>query len=149
VTARQVVFLDCETSGVEDQHEAWDIAWWNLTTNDRGQFFAHIPDMREFLGNAEIAALRVNRFVDRYPLDPAPTESTTGVGLADMYYSLCPPWRDGVQPPLPVIIGSKPTFDQYYVGKILARFGFIPRKVWHHHPIDLGAYAAGVLGIEP
>lgn len=160
--ARDVVFLDCETNGryVERGHVAWDVAAWNLTTGHRVQFFVHIPDMSRFLGTAEPIALRVSRFLDRYPLDgPCPGHEDTAAGLDALRDVLdggrdltSAAWHDH---PRPVLVGSKPTFDMGFIGSLAQRYGHPdPNESdhlpwWHHHPIDLGAYAAGVLGIEP
>lgn len=149
---RDVVFLDCETSGLDPRvHVAWDVAAWNLTTGHRVQFFAAIPDMSRFLGTADPKALRVNRFLDRYPLDgPCPGKAETTRGLSDLLDVL-----DGGRgtlladedpPPAPIIIGSKPTFDMDFVGNLAATYDY-PDTAWHHHPLDIGSYCAGVLGI--
>lgn len=156
---RDVVFLDCETNGLDpDRHVAWDIAAWNLTTGHRAQFFAHIPDVSRFLATAEVKALRVNRFLDRYPWDACPSHEDTEAGLGSLRDVLDggrtltgPQFRDH---PRPVVVGSKPTFDQEFVARLARDYGYSdPNGAdlpwWHYHPVDLGAYAAGVAGIEP
>jgi hypothetical protein len=158
---RDIVFLDVETNGryVERGHVAWDVAAWNLTTGHRVQFFTHIPDMARFLGTSEPKALKVSGFLDRYPLDgPCPTAQHTRDGVAALREVL-DGGREGNRAemlaiPAPVIVGSKPTFDMGFV-RALAIANRHPDPEadggpwWHHHPIDLGAYAAGVLAVEP
>ncbi len=155
---RDVVFLDVETNGRDpERHVAWEVAAWNLTTGHRCEFVTHLPDLPYFLGSAEPVALRVNRFLDRYPLDEtAPSHEDTEGAIGN----LCDVLDGGrnrtlaeARPCLPVIVGSNPGFDIAFTTKLLVGYGFdVTRRGferWHYHPIDLGAYAAGVLGVEP
>lgn len=154
--ARDVVFVDCETGGLDPAgHEAWEVAWWNLTTGHRNEFFVYVGDVAEFMGRSEPKALRVGRFLDRYPLDDLPTFEDTSDALADFRAGLTGrremPAAEWPNHPAPVILGSKPTFDMDFLTNLFVAHRFPdPRQlpVWHHHPIDLGSYAAGVLGIE-
>jgi hypothetical protein len=151
---RDVVFLDSETNGLDPRvHEAWEVAAWNLTTGHRCEFFVNIGDVAAFMGRSEPKALRVGRFLDRYPLDDAPTREDTRAALD----GLCDVLDGGREVnlrdprPAPVILGSKPTFDMDFVGNLMRTYNYPPgvvAKLWHHHPIDLGSYAAGVLGRE-
>lgn len=158
---RDVVFLDVETNGryVERGHVAWDVAAWNLTTGHRTQFFTHIPDMSRFLGTAEPVALRVSRFLDRYPLDgPCPGATETRAALDSLRLLFDGGRRmtraEMLTHPRPIVVGSKPTFDMGFVGPLAVTHRLADPNGdldpwWHHHPLDLGPYAAGVLGIEP
>jgi hypothetical protein len=143
---RNVVFLDVETNGryVERGHEAWEVAWWNLTTGHRDEFFVNIPDVPAFMGRAEPIALRVGKFLDRYPFDDtAPSKADTESAMITMYEGIRPD-RSG---PAPVLLGSNPGFDAGFLAALARRFALEPEP-FHYHPIDLGSYAAGVLGRE-
>jgi len=157
---RDIVFVDTETNGLDDRmHDAWDVAAWNLTTGHRIQFFADIPDMSTFLARSDPKALRVNRFLDRYPLDgPCPTYRET-TSQIEAFREVLSGGRVGTRAemdalPLPVLVGSKPSFDEGFLRRLFVRHKFsdpahAKTAEWHHHPIDLGAYAAGVIGVEP
>lgn len=143
---RAVVILDCETNGTDSRvHEAWDVGWWNLTTGQRGSTMLDVG-VPEFLYAAELPALRVNRFVDRY--EPLCRGDATA-GLRVMLDAMWPLGSDLAT--RPVIVGSNPGFDLDFVGKALRDRHLTsgPDTIpWHHHPIDIGSYAAGALGIE-
>lgn len=152
--ARPVVMLDVETSGryVERGHGAWEVAWWNLTTGVRAEFMVWIENVSKYLAAAELEALRVSRFIDRWQCPTA--RGATVDALWDM---LTEWWPQNLGPDArPVILGSKPTFDMGFVAKLIKDFGIAKQtrdgqwpyaEPWHHHPIDLGSYAAGVLGV--
>lgn len=154
---RDVVFVDVETSGKDPRrHRAWEVAAWNITTGHRCEFFVHIPDMSKFLGGADPIALRIGKFLDRYPFDEtAPSAQDTNVAIADfrdVLFGRRPMSRVDIDLwPAPVILGSNPGFDIAFL-KALYLDTRQPdpetAKDWHYHPIDLGSYAAGVLGVE-
>jgi hypothetical protein len=154
--ARDVVFLDVETNGLDPRrHEAWDVAAWNLSTGHRCEFFTWLPDVSGFLAAADVKALRVSRFLDRYPWDACPGRQDTETALAAMGGLLyvfdggrSMSAAESRDHPAPIVVGSKPTFDMEFTSRLLARYD-MPDTPWHHHPIDLGTYAAGVVGIEP
>jgi hypothetical protein len=162
IVERDEVFIDCETNGVDlDRHDAWELAWWNLTTGHRGAGQLYIPDVCAFLAagvtigprGVDLAGLRVSRFVERFTApDRASSAALLRKFIADTNTRRDPVTGEAV---LPLIIGSKPTFDQDFVTKALGAFhlesdGFDPTAGWgHHHPLDLGSYALGVLGRRP
>lgn len=126
---RQVIIVDVETTGLDPRaHAVVEVAWWNLTTGDRGEF---IPphDPHDVLATADIDALRINRYVDRIPGLP---QDEGWVRRDELWTHL-----DGN-----TLAGSNPAFDAGFLATIAP--GRLPA---HHRLLDLSAYAAGVLDL--
>lgn len=139
---RHVVFLDVETNGVNVRvHDAWEFAWWNLTTGQRGGSQIYIRDLNAFMDSAQPDAFTVNKFRERFRF---PMPEQTSAALTAMVSAT---WPEGCAEP--IIVGSKPTFDMEFMGKVLRAYEIgemVTDSPWHHHPVDLGSYALGVLG---
>lgn len=133
---RHLVVVDCETNGLNpDVHEAVEIAWWDLTTDERGCF---VPkhDVSKVLAVAEVKALQINRYIDRIA-DTAHVDSTEQ--LRALHTALTGN----------TLGGSNPTFDAGMLRKFFAHGGRVGvLQPWHHRMWDLSAYAAGVLGLD-
>lgn len=134
---RHLYVIDVETSGLDvAKHEVVEVAWWNLTLDERGHFVPR-HDVRQILAEGDLDALRINRYLDRIPLMPQADGATvrglharlTGVGGS-------------------TLIGSNPTFDAAMLMKLFRRQLPNAPVPWHHRLWDLSAYAAGVLGLD-
>lgn len=145
---RQLIVVDVETNGLDlERHQAIEVAWWNLTTNERGYFIPR-HDVHEVLATAELEALRINRYIERIagllPMDDGRQADElwgqfvpTGIGDPD-----------GVRHTL---VGCNPRFDAAMVTKVFVRSPvteFLEPEPWHHRLWDLSTYAAGVLGLD-
>ena len=123
---RQTVVVDVETNGLDyNRHQAVEVAWWNLDTGERGCFVPR-HDVSQVLANADIGALRMNRYVDR--LADA-EQDVEGLQLLTLVNQL----RGNT------MAGSNVRFDAHMVAKLWSA------EVWHHRLLELGPYAAGVL----
>lgn len=148
MNTRQIIVVDCETNGLDfDKHEAFEVAWWNLTTDTRGRFVPN-HNINDLLHRADIRALQVNRYIDRIPGE----QYAPWLPLLD---ELMGNLRDENMAGQ-TFAGSNPSFDAAMLNKLIRRaaredrdtvYGFEPDP-WHHRLLDLSAYAAGVLGLH-
>lgn len=142
MTERQTIVVDTESNGLDpDIHQAVEIAWWNLDTDERGLFIPH-HDVSHVLANAEIQALRINRYVDRI--------ADTNVSNSDIYERREATSRLYKQLHGNTLAGSNPAFDAAMLRKLFASdraYGPTPAP-WHHRLFDLSAYARGVIGLK-
>lgn len=140
---RQIVVVDVETNGLNHRrHIALEVAWWNLSTDERGVF---VPphSWREAVTEGQLEALRINRYLDRLA---EAKQDTSGEGGRALWKQL-----EGN-----VFAGCNPAFDAQFVANLwhdqvydLDRGGFEEPPAWHHRLLDVSAYAAGVLDIQP
>lgn len=161
--SRQLIFVDIETNGLDPRvHDAWEVAWWNLTTGKRGLFLPWIADLGKFLVNGagqNMAALRKSRFVDRWTIDYLNAvgygQEETKLALPELSEQIWPrpapmtPWPDGYPAPDPdasraVMISAQPKFDLPFLSKLFDRVP-MEREPWFYRAIDLGSYALSKL----
>lgn len=146
---RQVIVVDTETSGLDPaRHTTLEVAWWNLTTDERGLF---IPphNVSTVLAGADIEALRVNRYIDRIPGQPQDLDDTELHRLWSQFtdYDEDDVTDDGrAAETRHVLAGANPAFDAAFLSNLFA--GLARVAPWHHRLLDLSAYAAGVLGLD-
>lgn len=139
---RHLIVVDCETNGLDPaRHVAFEVAWWNLTTDQRGHFIApHSPN--ELLATADLQALRVNRYIDRIPYQ---SQDADGSELGRLYGQL----YDDATGTEHTLAGANPAFDAAFLSKLLdPHQDWAALTPWHHRLWDLSAYAAGVLGLD-
>lgn len=129
---RHIVVVDCESTGLRSEDIAVEIAWWNLTTGERGNF---IPPHDEswVLRFGEERALEINGYRDRIEGKPQDDD----MEVVRLHRVL-----EGN-----VLAGSNPTADAGWLAKLFEARGLDPVAPWHHRMWDLSAYAAGVLGL--
>lgn len=135
-STRPVIVVDTETNGLNPRvHQVVEVAWWNLATDEHGTFIPkHNP--RDVLADGDIAALRINRYIDR-------------LASADQDVSYTGLWRLADQLNGATLAGSNPAFDAAMLRGLFDRLeDQCPPPEWHHRLWDLSAYAAGVLGLE-
>lgn len=133
--ARQLIVVDVETNGLDrDRHQAVEVAWWNLDTDEQDAFVpAH--SVSDVLATADIAALKVNRYLDR--IAEAPQDR--GMKISALYGQL----RDAT------LVGSNPGFDAAMLRKMFSSWGRADSfEPWHHRMWDLSNVAATVLGLD-
>lgn len=141
---RPIIVVDLETSGLNPKtHSAVEVAWWNLTTDERGCF---IPphDVSKVLAAAEIKALQINRYIDRIADQPQDVDHREAERLLTQFrgYKHFPP------EPLPqaaTLLGANPRIDAEFLRRVLSVGG---REPWHYRLWDISAYAAGVLNLD-
>lgn len=136
---RNLVVCDVETNGLDlEKHQVVEVAWWNLTTNERDTFVPY-HNVHMVLHDAEIAALRVNRYLDRI-VDRVPERAGTMPELAALYLQLADA----------TMIGSNPAFDAGMLSKLFRAHYTAARNPtpWHYRLWDVSAYAAGVLDLD-
>ncbi len=134
---RHVIVVDCETTGLDPaHHQTVEVSWWDLTTDERGYFIPQ-HDVSDALANADVAALRLNRYIDRIAGEPQ-GQIEDVARLAEVLSGN-------------TLAGSNPAFDSAFLTAMFEE-GFLGKYVgtpaWHHRLWDLAAYAAGVLGLD-
>lgn len=146
---RHVIFLDLETNGLDPRvHDAWEVSWWSLHTDLRDTFLPYLEyGVREFMRNAQLPALRVNRFVDRwteeYRAERGYSANRTGASLLALYGVITESADETA-----VMACASPKFDLPFVSKMFAAHDLEPEP-WHRRAIDLASYACGALGLDP
>jgi DNA polymerase-3 subunit epsilon len=134
VSARRVVVVDVETTGLNPLHQvAVEVAWWDLDTGERGVF---VPPHSDFdMQHAEPRALELNGYYDR-GLDNPNGWDWGGKELGRLH--------DVLQGQ--TLAGSNPRFDAAFLHQLFVDDAREPEP-WHHRLLDVSAYAAGVLGL--
>lgn len=144
MTARQIIVVDTETTGLDStRHIVVEVAWHNLTTGEHGEFIP-VHHRGEALAQAEIEALQINRYIDRLA-DPE-LQDTTWDEAARLQAQL-----HGN-----VLAGSNPAFEARFLPVMFEQQYLhvndgveMGTPSWHHRLLDLSAYAAGVLDLDP
>lgn len=139
---RHVLVVDCETNGLDPaRHQAVEIAWWNLDTDERGAFIPQ-HDVSKVLAAAEVKALQVNRYVDRIA-DRVPVNDTREANQIREQLNGC------------TLAGSNPAFDAAMLAKWLRPSPMVLPEAWrrwsppwHYRLLDLSALAAGMLVLD-
>lgn len=135
---RDLIIVDTETTGLNPgRHHIVEVSAINTRTGDELHFVPHLPSSaRETM---DFDALRINRYLERRLDEQALNFEDTGTRYAELWNML-----DGN-----TLAGSNPSFD---ASMLVVAFGAHVEAgtdaPWHHRMIDLGTYAAGVLGLE-
>lgn len=134
--AGPLVVVDLKTSGAEPaRHHIVEVAWWDLSTNERFAFVPH-HDPSEVLATADPDALKVNGYIERELWRPENqlSDDATHRAWAQLRSTLVGP----AGRPLALLCGHNPWFDAAF---LTARFSnwLLLR--------DLGNYAAGILDV--
>lgn len=130
MTKRRIIVVDCETSGLLDSDILVEVAWCDLDS-DEGGVFVPSHDVHVVLTQGDPQALTINGYRERLAYAAQDNDESGILALVDALRGN-------------TFAGSNPTFD---TGHIRRRYSGI--KCWHHRLLDLSAYAAGVLGIDP
>ena len=116
-----LIYLDTETTGLDPfSHEVWEIAW------AVGDGPVETMQVRHSLAGADVMALRINGYVDRW--EKAATD-TDEAGLRNTLSGA-------------TLVCSNPSFDEAFLRQ---RWGRTP---WHHRKIDIATYAMPALGLD-
>jgi DNA polymerase-3 subunit epsilon len=123
-----VIVVDVETTGLQRRHDlVVEVAWWNLTTAERGHFIpAHDIDHALDIGSS--VALKMNDYQERIMVLPQDLEGIEAQQLETQLKNN-------------TLAGSNPSFDAAFLERIIF-------PSWHHRLWDLGAYAAGRLNLN-
>lgn len=130
MTARHVVVLDVETTGLTDRDIAVEVAWWDLTTDERGVIVTP-HNTAWVLENGHPDALEMNGYRERL-LHAVQTEPTA---LHQVLRGQ-------------TLAGANIRFDAAHLAKLFTARGLHPAP-FHHRLLDVESYAAGVLGLPP
>lgn len=143
-------FVDCETTGLHPDREAWEIAM--IRREPTGEEFEASFFVDVELDKADLIGLNIGRFFERHPRGrnlsgrqadtPVPGNSWTG--FTDGYFAAEAILRftHGAH-----LVGAVPNFDAETFAVLLRRHGL--RPTWHYHLVDVEALAVGYLhGIE-
>lgn len=142
---RHMIVVDCETNGLDvGTHQAFEVAWWNLTTNERGRFVpAH--NIRKLLHDADVRALQINRYIDRIPGEAF--DAKWAQKFDELWGQLMGPECDGA-----TLAGSNPSFDAAMLNKLaetvsgLDNYEHVEPSPWHHRMWDPLRYAVETAG---
>jgi len=129
-SAREIVVVDIETGGLDDDDCILEVAAINLTTGEEILFAPSLTDGA--IHTASPDALRINRYYERGVYENELTDYAT----AEAYETLEAMLTGNT------FAGSNPRFDSHFIAREIG-------QVWHHRLLDLSAYAAGVLAIDP
>lgn len=131
--SRAIVVVDTETTGLDpDRHEVCEVAWLRVGTPGSGAGLFVPPHS---LIGADPEALRINGYAKRLASLPVDASYATTRFLHGALSGN-------------TLAGSSPAFDAAFLAGLFRRAGLDPRP-WHHRLLDLSAYAAGVLGLDP
>jgi len=154
MSARQLVVVDLETTGLHDEAVPVEVAAINVDTGEELYFVPFLAP--EALAKAEPKAMQINRYFERGLFEQALTYQETMGRYQDL--------RDMLRGN--TFGGSNPAFDSALVAR--AAVGIHPHaiywnspkmptpppimesvgRVWHHRLADLAAYAAGPLRLD-
>ncbi|AJD82279.1 DnaQ-like DNA polymerase III subunit [Mycobacterium phage Keshu] len=139
--ARQLIVVDCETTGLHDKAAILEVAAINVDTGESMTFVPFV-DCKQ-LGDAQPAAMEINRYYERGLWRHQYNPQQTAAAWRDLQE-----WLRGN-----TFAGSNPTFDSSLIAQQITDAGAIFNsyvgKVWHHRLADLAAYAAGKLDVDP
>lgn len=137
---RPLVFVDCETTGLDpDRHEIWEIGVVLETGSVQSSFVSH---QRITLDHETVAAMRINHYLDRCPPLFTTLSRIPQMHNADDRDHQSGQFERNLADLLSdaTLVGANPAFD---AAMLRARWGFAP---WHYRLLDIEAYAAGFLG---
>jgi len=135
VTARALVFLDTETTGLRHDRRAWEVGAIRRDLEGKEttlHLFVDVP-----LDDADLNGLRVGRFYDRHPYfaDTEPACSAEVATEAEAARAVERFTRGAV------LVGNNPAYDAATLDPMLRRHGLLP--AWHYQLIDVVPLAAG------
>jgi hypothetical protein len=142
---RRCVVVDCESSGLRIVDCAVEVAWWDLSSGERGRF---IPEHDEawVLKHGEPRALEINDYSGRIEGEP----QDDGTEVARLYRQV-----EGA-----ALVGSNIRQDAQWLEDMFIGAGFdqprqvdgvdVPRPTqpWHHRMWDLSVMAATEFGLD-
>lgn len=123
-----VIVVDTETTGLDpSKHIAVEVAWWNLSTNERGVF---VPphNVGWVLRHGDPTALEINQYRERIVNSPQDFSGRCAEALEDQLENN-------------TMAGANPEFDDAFLRKII-----LMKR--HHRLWPIGAYAAGKLNLD-
>lgn len=135
---KQLIVVDCETTGLGADARILEIAAINATTGEELYFVPHLS--RQEIAYADPEALAINRYYERRVWEHMLDEESTH----NEYLKLQEMLTENT------FGGSNPRFDAQLVERQPRIGGVAPiGAVWHHRLADVSAYACGALGLDP
>ena len=139
---KQVVFLDCETSGLDpNRHQVWEVG---LIVD--GVEFRNMLSIIET--RADLIALNIGGYHERHPhgrnyakTNPGAWPSSLGPKTAPTVAKAVAQLTHGRH-----LVGAVPNFDAAFLTKLLTEHGYLPS--WHYHLIDVEALMVGRLSLH-
>lgn len=147
-----LISLDLETTGLDpERHQAWEVGLVDLRDNAEYWFEFPVRNLRD----AEAGALRVNDYYENNSVPEgvdwglatgvaaspdAPNTNATGYKLDTLAYLLARLTTGKT------LLGAAVHFDARFLGDLIRYYGSAP--AWSHRFLDLGSWAAGVLGYD-
>jgi DNA polymerase III epsilon subunit-like protein len=141
MTARPLVFLDTETTGLHPARQAWEIAALRREEGKADEYLHLYVDVP--IVDAEPAALRIGGYYDRHPDAvkklgrPAPS-GMRSVSPRNAAAAAARITHDAT------IVGACPWFDTETLEPLLRAHGHVP--MWHYRLRDVEAMTAGFTG---
>lgn len=124
--SRRCVFVDVETTGLEEHHQITEVAWCDISTDTYGTFVAP-----HNLYNADPAALTMTGYWDRIaklPIDD-------GTELTRFHRIL------GADGTTTTLVAANPTFDAPKIEALFNRLRYANPQPWHHRKLDISNMA--------
>lgn len=129
--SRPIVFLDCETTSLRHDRQAWEVAMvrYDEYGGEREtSFFIFDVDLTE----ADPQSLAIGRFYERHPVgrQQAAGIDAGGDDDVDVVKELAAAWRIARWTHGATIVGAQPSFDTETLAPLLRRHGIVPG--WHY-----------------
>lgn len=118
---KNLAFIDAETTGLELEHDIWEIAY---AIGDDPVIAHQVPHS---LRNANLEALELNGYYDRFR--PEAVSQSADLILKRVLAGK-------------TLVGSNPSFDAY---RLARRWGVAP---WHHRFVDVSSMAITVFDLD-
>lgn len=146
---RQIIVVDIETTGLHPKAAILEVAAVNVDTGEELCFAPHVD--RQAFAEAEGTAMQINRYFERGVHARMLSQDYTALRYTHLREML----TDNV------FAASNPAFDSRHIARAqwtnpgeYVAFGMkaLTRDIgtpWHYRMLDLSAYAAGVLALDP
>ncbi len=148
VDAAPIVFVDTETTSLTPFRRVWDFAGILVRSGEEPKTVQIFVDMKDLdLANADPRSLAIGRFHQRHPqmvkkvIDTGPRPGVA-VHSERRMLQLVESLTRGA-----VVVAANAHFDVDVLARRMRANQLVP--MWHHHPVDVEALAAGDLGMRP
>lgn len=134
-----MISIDVETTGLDpERHEVWEVGAVDLRDNAEHWYEFPVRRLRE----ADPGALKINNYYWNNSVAPGDTQAMSISGIAmnprDAAFELARLTSGET------LLGCAVHFDALFLGNLLRFYDAAP--AWRHRHLDLGSFAAGVMG---